>query len=98
MKAAEQHRAKLLNRFGLTTVMSRRRWAEIRRRKGVSGIHGVQKVMDRRFTPPRIYWKATWSPEPYVVVRRQFSARKFGSGKARQLAIRARRAGVARLK
>jgi hypothetical protein len=98
MKAAEQHRAKLLNGFGLTTVMSRRRWAEIRRRKGVSGIHGVQKVADRRFTPPRIYWKATWSPEPYVVVRRQFSARKFGSGKARRLAIRARRAGVARLK
>jgi hypothetical protein len=66
----------------------------IRRHKGSSSIVGVQKLVDWRFWPPRTYWKATWSPEPYVVRRKWFSAKKFGARKARRLAIRARRAGV----
>lgn len=97
LAAAQQHQQKLLDRFGLPKQLSRRRWAEVRRRKGLSGIHGVQKVVDRRFTPPRIYWKATWSPEPYVVARKQFSVRKHGASEARRLAVLARRAGVEKL-
>ena len=96
--AAQQHHQKLLEKFGLTKQLSRRRWAEIRRRKGLSGIHGVQKVIDRRFTPPRIYWKATWSPEPYVVRKQQFSVRKHGAQRAKLLAIRARKAGLRSMK
>lgn len=97
LAAAQPHHQKLLAKFGLAQQMSRRRWAEIPRRRGLSGIHGVQKVVDRRFKPPRIYWKATWSPEPYVVARTQFSARKYGAWEARRLAIHARRAGLASL-
>lgn len=94
LAAAQEHHRKLAARLGVRVQMSRRDWAELKRRKGSSGIVGVQKMVDRRFTPPRTYWKATWSPEPYVVRRKQFSARKFGSREARRLAVRARRAGV----
>jgi hypothetical protein len=94
LAAAQLHHRKLLRKLGLPKQMSRRWWAEIPRRQGSSGIPGVQKLVDWRFWPLRTYWLATWSPKPYVVRRRQFSARKFGSRKARQMAIRARRAGL----
>jgi hypothetical protein len=94
LAAAQKHQRKLAARLGTPVRMSRRSWAEIQRRKGRSGILGVQKLVDRRSRKPRIYWKATWSPEPYVVARKQFSVRKFGARKAKRLAIRARRAGL----
>ena len=94
LAAAQAHVRELAVKLGTPLQMSRRAWAEIRRRKGSSSIVGVQKSVDRRFKRPRIYWKATWSPEPYVVRRKMFSARKFGNAKARLLAIRARRAGL----
>jgi hypothetical protein len=98
LAAAQRYRRKLLARLGPPQKMLRRWWAEIVRRKGRSGIHGVQRVVDRRSGRPRIYWKANWSPEPYVVRRKHFSARKFGNEEARRLAIRARRAGVRSMK
>ena len=91
LATAQRHHRKLLKRF---KPMTRRRWAELLRRKGSSGIVGVQRLVDRRFAQPRTVWKATWSPKPYVVRRKQFSVRKFGARKARRLAIRARRAGL----
>ena len=94
LAAAKLFYAKLLAIVGPPKKESRQWWAEIRRRKGSSNVVGVQKIVDRRFTPSRTYWKATWSPEPYVVRRKWFSAKKFGARKARRLAIRARRAGV----
>ena len=96
--AAQEYYRKLAAKLGTPVQMSRRNWAEIRRRKGSTGIVGVQKSVNRQFKPPRIYWKATWSPEPYVVRRKMFSAIKFGNAKARLLAIRARRAGVKAMK
>jgi hypothetical protein len=98
LAAAQRYHRKLLAKLGPPKRMLRRWWAEIVRRRGRSGIHGVQKVVDRRFKRPRIYWKASWSPEPYMVRRRQFSARKFGGHLAKWLAIRARRAGVRSMK
>src|ERR1039458_2978983 len=98
LAAAQEYCRQLAAKLGTPLRMSRRAWAEIRRRKGSSGIVGVQKSVDRRFKRPRIYWKATWSPEPYVVRRRQFSERKFGDREARRLAIRARRAGLRSMK
>jgi len=92
--AAQEHYQKLLGKLGPPKRMSRRDWAEIRRRKGSSNIVGVQRIVDCRSTRPRTYWKATWSPEPYVIRRKMFSVKKFGAGKARLLAIRARRSGV----
>ena len=91
LAAAKQHYGKLLKRL---KPMTRRRWSEMRRRKGSSGIVGVQRLVDWGFWPILTYWKATWCPKPYVVRRKQFSVRKFGARKARWLAIRARRAGL----
>ena len=80
--------------FGPPLAHDRRSWADIRRRKGRSGIHGVQRVTNRKTKPWRKYWQATWSPEPYVARRKLFSIRKYGEERAKQLAIRARRDGV----
>jgi len=75
--------------------MTRQRRAEMLRRKGKSGIIGVQRAVIRhRGGPRRVYWQANWSPRPYVIRRRVFSVRKFGERKARALAIMARRIGV----
>ena len=91
LAAAQRHHRKLLKQF---KPMTRRRWAEMRRRKGSSSIVGVQKRVLRRNGEVRKYWVATWSPEPYVVRRKAFSVKKLGAKKARRLAIRARRAGL----
>jgi AP2 domain len=84
--------------FGPPAMLNRQWWAEIVRRKGRSGIHGVQKVAIRRAGKLYSYWCATWSKEPYVARRRMFSIRKYGASEAKQLAIRARRAGVRSMK
>jgi hypothetical protein len=94
LAAAQRHHRKLLRTLGLPQRKSRRWWAELPRRRGSSSIVGVQRLVDWGSWPIRTYWKATWSPKPYVVRRKQFSVRKFGAKKAKQLAIRARRAGL----
>jgi hypothetical protein len=94
LAAAQQHYPKLLRKLGLPKQKSRRWWAELRRRKGSCSIVGVQRLVVRRYGKVRKYWKATWSPEPYVVARKVFSVRRYGSRNAKRLAIRARRAGL----
>jgi hypothetical protein len=94
LEAAQRHYRKLLAKLGLAKQTPRRRWAEIRRRKGSSSIVGVQKLVVRREGKVRTYWKATWSPKPYVVARKAFSVLEYGARKAKRLAIRARRAGL----
>lgn len=94
LAAAQRHYRKLLAKLGLAKQTPRRRWAEIRRRKGSSSIVGVQRMVLRRAGKVWIFWKATWSPEPYVVARKEFSVKRYGARKAKLLAIRARRAGV----
>lgn len=75
--------------------MTRKRWAELLRRKGKSGIIGVRRAVIRRpGGPRRAYWQANWSPRPYLVRRRTFSVHKFGERKAKALAIMTRRIGV----
>jgi len=96
--AAQVHHKKLRAKLGLPRQISRRLNAEIVRRRSRSGIHGVQRVINRRVKPWRKYWVATWSPEPYVVARMQFSIRKHGEAKAKRLALRARRAGLRSMK
>jgi hypothetical protein len=96
--AAQQHYRKLRVKLGKPKTNSRRFWAELPRRKGRSGILGVQKIVDRRNGKPQIVWKATWSPEPYVVRRKQFSVKKHGAKRAKLLAIRARNAGLRSMK
>jgi hypothetical protein len=98
LAAAQKHRRKLLAKLGLPERKSRRWWAELPRNRGSSGIVGVQRVMNWHIWPIRTYWQATWSPKPYVVRRKMFSIRKYGATEAKQLAIRARRAGVRSMK
>ena len=98
LDAAQKHYRQLRKKLGQPKTNSRRFWAELPRRKSRTGIIGVQKIVDRRSRKPRTYWKATWSPEPYQVARKEFSERKYGARKARRLAIRARRAGVRSMK
>jgi hypothetical protein len=97
LAAAQKYYRKLLAKLGPPLRTQRRRWAEIPRGKGSSGIVGVQKVVVRRHGEVRKYWVATWSPKPYVVRQKQFSVWEFGTKKARQLARRARRAGLRNL-
>lgn len=94
LAAAQQHRQQLLAKLGLPERKSRRWWAELRRRKGSSNVVGVQKIISQRGKRPLTYWKATWSPEPGVVRRKWFSAKKYGSREAKRLAIQARLTGV----
>jgi len=88
----------LRKELGMPARRSRRWWAETLRRRGKSGIQGVSRVIDRRFKPWRKYWRATWSPEYGVVRKKMFSIRKHGEETAKALAIRARRAGVRKMK
>ncbi len=91
-RAAQRHFRGLEKKY---LPMTRKRWAQLLRRKGKSGIIGVHRVVvRRRGQRRRVYWQANWSPWPYVVRRRAFSARKFGERKAKALAILTRRIGV----
>lgn len=94
LAAAQKYYRKLLTKLGPPLRKRRRWWAQIRRRKGSSGVVGVQKVLVRRHGEVRKFWVATWSPKPYVARRKAFSFWKYGSKKARQLAVRARRTGL----
>lgn len=94
LAAAQKHYRKLLAKLGPPPQRRRRWWAEIRRRKGSSGIVGVQKKVERRHGEVRTFWVAAWSPKPHVARRKTFSVWQYGSKKARQLALRARRAGL----
>lgn len=91
LEAAQKHYQALLREHG---EMSRKAWAQIPRRKSKSGIVGVRKASVERDGRTITYWAATWSPRPHVSQRRMFSIRKYGSTKARELAIRARNAGL----
>ncbi|HLX96626.1 MAG TPA: hypothetical protein VKU37_12850 [Verrucomicrobiae bacterium] len=97
LAAAQKYYRKLLAKLGPPLRTRRRRWAELPRRKGSSGIVGLQKVVMRRHGEVRKFWVATWSPKPYVVRRKQFSVWEFGSKKARRLALHARRLGLRNL-
>ena len=97
LAAAQKHYRNLLAKLGPPARKRRSWWAQIPRRKGSSGIVGLQKLVVRRHGETRNYWVATWSPKPYVVRRKQFSVWEFGSKKARRLARLARRAGLRNL-
>jgi len=94
LAVAQKHYRKLLAKLGPPVKTQRRRWAEIPRRISSSGVVGIRKVVMRRHGEVRKYWAATWSPKPRVIQRRAFSFWRYGSKKARELAVRARRAGL----
>lgn len=96
--AAQQHYQEMQTKLGPPPQVNRRAWAEMRRRKTASGIHGVRKVLRPGKGKACDYWMASWSPEPHVVRRMSFSIRKYGDKEAQYLAILARRQGVSEMK
>lgn len=98
LAVAQEFRLILRKKLGVPDQGLRQRLAESVGRRGKSGIRGVQRVIDRRVKPWRKYWLAKWSPELGVVKKKKFSIRKHGEEEARELAIRARRAGVRNMK
>lgn len=98
LAVAQAFYLELRKKLGMPAQRDRRWNAQIVRRKGRSGIHGVRRMINRRVKPWRKYWVALWSPELGVVKKKQFSIKKHGEEKAKQLAIRARRAGVRGMK
>lgn len=96
--AAQKFHKKLLAKYGMMKPMPRRLWAQIRRRKGSSGMVGVQRAVSWKSGYKRVVWRATWSPRPGVTRRREFATRKHGAQKAHLLAIKARRTGLASMK
>lgn len=97
--AAQAHYLKPRKKLGMARRRLRRWNAEVVRRKGRSGIQGVRRVIIRGVSRRRLkFWQAHWSPLRNVYRKRQFSIRKYGEEKAKQLAIRARRAGLRKMK
>ena len=94
LKAARSHYGKLLKKYG---AISRQAWAQITRRKGVSGILGVRRTAVQRDGLKLEYWMASWSPRPYLVQRKMFSIQKHGARVAKALAIKARNDGVRKM-
>lgn len=77
--------------------MTRKEFAQVVRRPNKTGIPGVTRltklVQGRKYD----FWQATWSPEPGVVAKKAFSVDKYGVAKAKALAVRARKAGLAKM-
>jgi hypothetical protein len=75
-------------------------WNKLHRRSATntSGIIGVSRIIDRTRTGTRIpRWVAFWNMANGRKVKRSFSVLKYGERRAKQLAIEARRGGVAEL-
>ncbi len=87
-KAADQYAKQLNREFPL---LSRKELA-MKRKAGVRRV--VKKARGREFT----FWEASWSPQPNRVKRVLFSVKKYGSSKAKNLALDARAKGLAAMK
>ncbi len=62
-------------------------------RRNVSGVVGVSRIVVRTDTRCYEFWQATWSPRPGVRKRVKFSIRRYGEGRAFELACAARQRG-----
>ena len=96
LKAAKQYRDALLLLF---PPMSRKEFCSILRRNNKSGIVGVYRYA-KRFAlrdgsiKETWYWEANWPIDKAGSAHLSFSVNEFGEKKARQLAIRARKAAL----
>lgn len=97
LEAARQYRDEIICNHPPT---SRRQFAEVRRRNNRTGITGVYRFAKRyrlRDGTQREtwYWEANWPTERGKSGKATFSVNRYGEDLARQLAIRARAAGLA---
>jgi hypothetical protein len=77
--------------------MTRQEFAQVVRRPNKTGIPGVTRLTKVVRGRKYVFWQATWSPEPGVVAKQAFSVDKYGVAKAKALAIRARKTGLAKM-
>ena len=98
-RAAKAYRDRLGKLMGVPTAPRGYRRAHSRSKTGVVGVLRVivrktYRYGRRVYRYRQAYWMANWSDRPKHVMRRMFSEKRYGRTKARELAIRARRAGI----
>ena len=97
LKAAREYREELLEDLS-HLVPTRREICDKNRGRSSTRIAGVRLVRETDASALKGYYEyylAEWCPEPGVRRKRQFSVLKYGKRKAKQLAVAARKAGVA---
>ena len=78
-------------------VVTRAAFAEIERRKGRTGIVGVRRVTKVVKGHEYDFWEGWWSDRRGNRRVHGFSANKYGEDKAKELALKARRNGLAEM-
>lgn len=77
--------------------MTRAAFAQIERRKSRSGIVGVRRITKEAAGRSYNFWVAVFSDRRGRKQWRSFSIDKYGASKAKKLAIKARRKGLAHM-
>ena len=90
---AAMARAKFLHK--LYPQLTRREYAQIKRKNFKNRIVGVRKLVKKVKGFEYEFWGASWSPRVGVVKKRLFLVNKYGDKEAEQLALKARREGLA---
>jgi hypothetical protein len=78
-------------------VLTRSAFAQIERRKSRTGMVGVRRITDEVRGHPYDFWVAVWTDRRGKTKTRKFSVNKYGKDKAKALARKARREGVAQM-
>ena len=91
MKAAKSRAMTLHN---LYPPLTRREYAQIRRRNWKNKIVGVRRCIKKVKGFEYDFWEASWSPRPGVVKKRLFSVNKYGDKEAERMALKMREEGL----
>lgn len=94
-KAAEA-RAKTIH--DLYPPLSRREYAQIKRKNWKNRIVGVRKLIKKSKGIEYEFWEASWSPRVGVVKKRLFSVNKYGDKEAERMALKTREEGLASMR
>jgi hypothetical protein len=78
-------------------VITRATFAEVERRKSPTGIVGVRRTTSVSKGHEYEFWEAWWSDRRHRRKCRRFSVKKYGEARAKTLAIKARREGLAKM-
>ena len=78
-------------------VIGRVAFAQIQRRRSRSGIVGVRRTTQTVKGHEYDFWEAWWSDRRHNRRSKRFSVNKYGEDKAKHLAVKARRKGLAEL-
>ena len=91
LKAAKSRAMTLHN---LYPPLTRREYAQIRRRNWKNKIVGVRRCIKKVKGFEYDFWEASWSPRPGVVKKRLFSVNKYGDKEAERMALKMREEGL----